>query len=262
MSKAAQQAILKKLYEVHNQGYDLTRKALAKLDANIYIAAEEAFDGKWLDAKRAFYKYEKEMKKLEKEKARKEVAAKKKKSTKTKDAISTINNADKQIDKDVINSTSSEVQEELILDSDAEKDVSTENNINLENKNYTKLQLIAFEKIDTLLSDEEQSSFDAGVVPEGFIEDLKTKDKLFYTMAISIFGDENTLVNEYLNYYTKAHVDVSDKGMVYAISEGIHNGDIVVADSFKDKFGTVYDAMIHKYGSLEDALTAILKGNK
>lgn len=259
MSKAAQQAILKKLYEVHNQGYDLTRKALAKLDANIYIAAEEAFDGKWLDAKRAFYKYEKEMRKLEKEKARKEAAAKKKKSTKTKDAISTINNADKQIDNDVNNFNSSEVQEELILDSDAEKDVSTENNINLENKNYTKLELTTFEKIDTLLSDEEQNSFDVGVVPEGFIEDLKAKDRLFYIMAISIFGDDNTLANEYLNYYIRVNVNVSDEGMIDAISEGLHNGDIVVADSFKDNFGIVYDAMIHKYGSLEDAITALLK---
>ena len=277
MSKASQQAILKKLYEVHNQGYDLTRKALAKLDANIYIAAEEAFDGKWLDAKRAFYKYEKEMKKLEREKARKEAAAKKKKTAKTKDIVKTINNdevkSNEDNSKNIINFApvvTSEVQEELSMepDLDTEMNISTESNnivnmstVNNDNKNYTELQLAAFQKIDTLLSDEEQNSFDVGVVPEGFIEDLKSKDRLFYAMAINIFGNENELINEYTNYYIKTNVNVSDEGMIDAISEGIHNGDIVVVDSFKDKFGTVYDAMINKYGSLEDALVALLKAN-
>lgn len=277
MSKASQQAILKKLYEVHNQGYDLTRKALAKLDANIYIAAEEAFDGKWLDAKRAFYKYEKEMKQLEKEKARKEAAAKKKKTAKTKDIVKTINNdevkSNEDTSKNIINFApvvTSEVQEELSMepDLDTEMNISTESNnivnmstVNNDNKNYTELQLAAFQKIDTLLSDEEQNSFDVGVVPEGFIEDLKSKDRLFYAMAINIFGNENELINEYTNYYIKTNVNVSDEGMIDAISEGILNGDIVVVDSFKDKFGTVYDAMINKYGSLEDALVALLKAN-
>ena len=256
-NKPTKQSVLKRMYEMRTQGIELTRRALSKVDANIYVNAEEVF-GKWVTAKKEFYKYEKEIKKKNKLKAKKNAA-------KTQKPAPVV--AEEPPVETILFEVPPVLEEQInILEVETPKDVKNNSKEGILNEefaeektSYTALELNCFKKVDSLLTENDIESLNSGNITESLIENIKNTDIFFYNLIHEIFGDDEEFLTRYKNYYIKNNVNISEDTLIDAISEGIQNGDIVVADSFREKFGVEYDAMVERYGSPQDALVSLLK---
>lgn len=240
--------LIKKMYDIRKEGFELTRKSLSKIDANIYTNAEDIF-GSWVAAKKEFYEYERQLKKKE----RAERAAKNKNKSNRKSKTEKVEKSDEDNVLESANETNNEIvaQDTLLEPTTETTSTQTELPVNDTVSNnisdtdvYSELEKSIFKNIDNALTETDKESISNGIVPHNVIQLLS--------------GFKEDFISKYIKYFM-ANNSLSKDAILNIVKENISVQDISLNDSAKAKFEHINKNILEKFNSIEHAIVELIK---
>lgn len=239
--------LIKKMYDIRKEGFELTRKSLSKIDANIYTNAEDIF-GSWVAAKKEFYEYERQLKKKE----RAERAAKNKNKSNRKPKSEPVEtNKPIDVSSEDIEVTNEVATQDRILEPANESlsneiEVTVANTTNNQSNSdvYSELEKSIFKNIDNALTERDKECITSGIVPHNVIELLS--------------GFKEDFISKYIKYFM-ANNSLSKDAILNIVKENISVQDISLNDSAKAKFEHINKNILEKFNSIEHAIVELIK---